>query len=393
VEDSVVARYPNGRVVKGVTRDFHPNRGAFHIYPTEQTYLKKGVEIVTSELKALFFVKTLEGNPQYIKARSFRDTYQKSKGRQCVVAFKDGEILYAYSQSYDARKPGFFVFPADENDNNNRIYVVREAIIGIQFVDMGDRDSEVDRNGVVRGKDPVPAPEAAPAKDVVEETEAPASEGTEAFRENVRRDYEEILNHYKHGHEREFSRSFQKLLKHVWFEEVTKHLTKRGLLSFGRKTRYFARGGIKEMGRSDDRGIGWPEFEAVPKFTNSLSEVFSRGKRLEHFSMDERERMRKYINRVHNDLSEPIYLVAGGLVVWDGFELAFYDSREEFYTIFTKKKSDGIFEQVNGLTYFESRILINDVPIPIAINDKVILAFSWERNFSFHPSNPVKRFS
>jgi hypothetical protein len=311
VEDRVVARYLNGRVVKGVTRDFHPNRGAFHIYPTEQTYLKKGVEIITSELKALFFVKTLEGNPQYIKKRSFPDTHQKSRGRQCVIAFKDGEILYAYSQSYDARKPGFFVFPANEDDNNNRIYVVREAIIGIQFVDMGDRDSEIDQNGVVRGTDPAPAAEAARAKDVP----------------------------------------------------------------------------------SDDRGIGWPEFEAVPKFSNSLSETFSRGKRLEHFSMDERERMRKYINRVHNDLDEPIYLVAGGLVVWDGFELAFYDSREEFYTVFTKKKSDGIVEQVNGLTYFESRILINDVPIPIAINDKVVLALSWERNFSFHPSNPVKRFS
>jgi len=379
-------------VVKGVTRDFHPKRGTFHIHPTEETYLKSGVEIITSELKALFFVKTLEGNPQYIKLRALPEVHQKFKGKQCVVAFKDGEILYAYSQSYRPGSSGFFVFPADDGDNNNRIYVVRDAIIGIQFIDVIEYDSEVDEDGIVRGTETAPEAEIPVVDEESMEADAPRPDGPATFRENVRSDYEEILSHYTRGHDRDFNRAFPHLLKQVWFEEITSFITKRGLLSFGRKTRYFARGGIKEMGRINDPRIGWPEFEAVPKFANSLSEMFSKGKRLEHFSMDERERIRKYINRVHNDLAEPIYLVAGGLVVWDGFELGFYDSREEFYTVFTTRKAEGNVEQVNGLTYSEGRIIINDVPIPVTINDKVLLALSWERNFPFHPSNPVQRF-
>ena len=389
VEDTVVARYMNGRVVKGVTRDFHPTRETFHIYPTEQTYLKKGVEILASELKALFFVKSLEGNRNYIKKREFPRGHLKSKGKKCVIAFKDGEIFYAYSQSYDRGKAGFFVFPADEESNNKRVYVLRDAIIGIQFVEESESDSEVASDGVVREAARVRTSAAAPSPAVA----APESGGPEIFRAEIRKEYETVLGHYTRGHERDFEKSLEELLKSVWFEDVTKLVTKRGLLSFGRRARYFARGGIKEMGRSNDPEIGWPDFEAVPKFSNSLSEMYSRGKKLEHFSMDERLKIRKYISRVHNDPNEPIHLVAGGLAAWNGFELSFYDSREEFYTVFTVKKAAGMEERIYGLASSGGKILINDAPIPIAVNERVILALVWERNFTFHPNNPVRRFS
>ncbi|MHC4660363.1 MAG: DUF6982 domain-containing protein [Planctomycetota bacterium] len=408
MEDSVVARYQNGRVVKGVTRDFHPTRHSFHIYPTEETYLKKGVEILVSELKALFFVKTLEGNPQYIKKREFPEEYIKSRGKKCIVAFKDGEIMYAYSQAYDKAKAGFFVFPADEGTNNKRVFVIRDAIIGIQFIEDDSMDTKVGDDGMVRAIHPEtplrpadkaeeradePKARADEPKERVDDDSWPTTGGPEVLKPDVRQNYEEIISCHRKGHEKDFSRAFQALLKKVWFDDITRYVTKRGLLSFGRKTRYFSRGGIKEMGKSNEPEIGWPSFETVPKFSNSLSEMYSDGKRLEHFSMDERNRIRKYITRIHNDHSRPIYLVAGGLVVWNGFDLAFYDSREEFYSVFTKKGASGPEERIHALSYVEGRILINDVPIPIAVNDKVVLALSWERNFSFHPRNPVRRFS
>ncbi len=126
----------------------------------------------------------------------------------------------------------------------------------------------------------------------------PTTGGPEILQEEIRKDYEKIVEHHRLGHERDFTRSFQDLLKKAWFEDITKFVTKRGLLSFGRKARYFARGGIKEMGTSNNPALGWPQFEAIPKFSNSLSEMFSGGKRLEHFSMDERDKIRKYISKV-----------------------------------------------------------------------------------------------
>ncbi len=55
-------------------------------------------------------------------------------GRKVRVLFTDGELLVGTTQGYDARRPGFFVFPADTESNNERIFVVRGAIQQISFI-------------------------------------------------------------------------------------------------------------------------------------------------------------------------------------------------------------------------------------------------------------------
>ena len=50
-----------------------------------------------------------------------------------IVEFYDGEEIWGYSQGYQSESPGFFLFPADPQDNNQKIFVVRSSLVNIQF--------------------------------------------------------------------------------------------------------------------------------------------------------------------------------------------------------------------------------------------------------------------
>jgi hypothetical protein len=121
----VVARYRNGEVVKGYTRDFFPDRPAFHVLPKGS---QVSVQVKTGELKGVFFVRDLLGNRLRNKGRRFPAIDQgPNTGRRIAVLFEDGELLVGYAQTYSPERVGFFVFPADPNSNNIRVYVLRAA--------------------------------------------------------------------------------------------------------------------------------------------------------------------------------------------------------------------------------------------------------------------------
>ena len=80
-----------------------------------------------SILKAIFFVYDFEGNPQHQSQKGFR-TENLPGGKETVVVFEDGEELFGYVQMAHPDRNGFFVFPADSDGNNERIYVIRSAV-------------------------------------------------------------------------------------------------------------------------------------------------------------------------------------------------------------------------------------------------------------------------
>src|SRR5437867_8212676 len=126
----VVVHFANGRLLKGATQDFNPNRLSFHLVPADGS---PAVEVECSNLKALFFVKDLDGNP----ARSngpdgFADSSPDARGKRIAVRFHDGEVLYGYSCTYLPGREGFFVFPADARTNNLRIFVIKASTIEIK---------------------------------------------------------------------------------------------------------------------------------------------------------------------------------------------------------------------------------------------------------------------
>lgn len=127
----VVARYADGRVLKGTTLNFSPTRATFLLQAEGATANNEAVTVRTSDLKALFFVRDLEGNAEYNDLKEF---VGRPAGRKVVVTFKDGERLVGASLTYDAAREGFFLFPADPRSNNERIYVVMSAVASVDRV-------------------------------------------------------------------------------------------------------------------------------------------------------------------------------------------------------------------------------------------------------------------
>jgi hypothetical protein len=127
----VVARFTDGRLLKGTTRDFAPNKPMFHLFPWGDEG-SESLAVPIGALKAVFFVKSFKGNKYYVKRNDFDGA--KGQGRKVLVTFKDGEILAGFTMGYSPGKPGFFLIPADPRSNNERVYVVNAAVNKVEWV-------------------------------------------------------------------------------------------------------------------------------------------------------------------------------------------------------------------------------------------------------------------
>jgi hypothetical protein len=128
--NKVVARFADGRVLKGGTQDFFPNRPSFHLQPATGG---PAIEIRCKLLKALFFVKSYEGNAQRRDLRGFLSApSETSHGKKIAIRFRDGELMCGYSLSYLPDREGFFIFPSDAAGNNLRIYVIAGAAVEVK---------------------------------------------------------------------------------------------------------------------------------------------------------------------------------------------------------------------------------------------------------------------
>jgi len=123
--NKVVVRFSDGRVLKGTTEDFFPNRPAFHLRPLGSSEM---TDIRCKELKAVFFVKDFAGDPKRKEAHGFEQaTTDISRGKKVAVRFKDGEVVFGYTLTYMPDRSGFFITPADPMSNNLRVYVLTHA--------------------------------------------------------------------------------------------------------------------------------------------------------------------------------------------------------------------------------------------------------------------------
>ena len=129
IHNRVVARFADGRVLKGTTQDFSVSRDSFHVIPPETGATPVRVNIPT--LKAVFFVKDHTGDKDYNEKKAFEKLVP---GRKLQVTFRDGEVLVGSSTAYDAARPGFFMTPADPKSNNDRIFVVMKAVRSVAFI-------------------------------------------------------------------------------------------------------------------------------------------------------------------------------------------------------------------------------------------------------------------
>lgn len=130
----VVARFVDGHVLKGTTHDFAPNKTKFHLAPGGDQAAKP-VEVQVDSLKAVFFVKSWDGDPKRVDDNSLEGA--NGQGRRAVVTFGDGEIIAGFTVGYDKGKPGFFMIPADPRSNNTRVFVVNTAVKKLEWLTSG----------------------------------------------------------------------------------------------------------------------------------------------------------------------------------------------------------------------------------------------------------------
>lgn len=133
--NKVVVHYKDGKVERGHTTDFRPDKEVFHLVVTEENE-KKSLLVEIAYLKAVFFVKELEGmsRTRHADKKTFEDVKdQKLIGKKVKVEFTDGEVICGLTLGYSPRRQGFFFTPIDPESNNERIFAVLTAVKEITF--------------------------------------------------------------------------------------------------------------------------------------------------------------------------------------------------------------------------------------------------------------------
>ncbi len=132
--NKVVAHFVDGRLLKGYTHDFTPARDMFHLTSQLEEDFGTTYDVNISDLKAVFFVKTLKGNLGYKEKKRYEDVdAARLRGMRIRVEFNDGEIIRGISLGYSKTKKGFFVVPVDPQSNNDRIYVIAAAVRDVKI--------------------------------------------------------------------------------------------------------------------------------------------------------------------------------------------------------------------------------------------------------------------
>jgi len=127
VTNKVVVQLKDKSVLKGKTNNFFPNKNSFHL----ELINGEKTEIQIEGLKAIFFVKSFDGNNQH------QDSYVDKVaggGRKIKVKFKDGETIIGFTTGYSPDRIGFYMMPADLKGNNERIFIVKSATEAIEML-------------------------------------------------------------------------------------------------------------------------------------------------------------------------------------------------------------------------------------------------------------------
>ena len=128
----VVARYRDGRTVKGASLDIDPGRPSCHVRTSEG----KTVEVQLKDVKALFFVRTLEGDSAHLENRTPAPQDPRRQGSSLVtMTFEDGEVMVGLTIRYPPNRPFFYILPVDPESNNIRMLVNRDAVVSMAAVE------------------------------------------------------------------------------------------------------------------------------------------------------------------------------------------------------------------------------------------------------------------
>jgi hypothetical protein len=134
-KEQVVARFIDGRVLKGYVRQFSADSDIVSI---SEAGRDQEHQVPLADLKALFFIKSFEGDSKHRDKKVFG--ISGHKGQKVYVKFIDRESLMGYiegaipwdkgfflANSGDNAK-GFFMKPVDNDGNNVKVFVVGTSV-------------------------------------------------------------------------------------------------------------------------------------------------------------------------------------------------------------------------------------------------------------------------
>ena len=143
IGNKLVVKFKDGKIRKGWSTDFKPNKDTFHLHSVEEKN-DKVLEIEISLLKAVFFVKDFKGDKNYKKVRTFEgQTKGTPSERRIIIIFRDGENFYGTTHSYNPERKGFFAYPIDPKDNNERVFIVAPAIESVKLQKFNSEDFQI----------------------------------------------------------------------------------------------------------------------------------------------------------------------------------------------------------------------------------------------------------
>jgi uncharacterized protein DUF6982 len=129
--NKIVARYADGRMLKGYCQDFHAPRGHFQLWPSPKAPAESRVTVPIGYLKAVFFVRDFAGNSEYQEDTTI---VPSGGGRKVAITFLDDELLVGTTLDYRPDDIGFFVLPNDPKSNNIRTFVFSRAVRHVRFL-------------------------------------------------------------------------------------------------------------------------------------------------------------------------------------------------------------------------------------------------------------------
>lgn len=127
-----ILRFVDGSMLKGLIRDF--TLADDFVYIEDESSEKQKIKL--KQLKAIFFVRTFDGNREHREKKAFAGA--RRTGKRLFVRFRDGEQMTGYLEGgtpwekgffLDLKKTsGFFLIPVDQDSNNIKIFIITSAV-------------------------------------------------------------------------------------------------------------------------------------------------------------------------------------------------------------------------------------------------------------------------
>lgn len=135
LSNPVVVHFKDGSVKKGYLKKFAFYRDNFTLVVIDKKNKNRSKgerEINVADIKALFFVRDLDGNKDYNERK---DTERSGFGRRVEVTFADNESIVGYTQDHSKKEKGFILYPADTESNNYIIGVFHSSVKDIKVLE------------------------------------------------------------------------------------------------------------------------------------------------------------------------------------------------------------------------------------------------------------------